>query len=266
MHDVVWIHWFMVGFFVLFGATMLLKRESFGMAGGSFCSLGLEEPARVRVRSAVRLRQEREGFSSVTMAESIGGTSLGLAAIAALTSVSVTLLYAALTLVLASVLTTAYVRFRRAESRRVASLVARHVRDVAPWYVWAVVTVATVLPLCWLDRAPSASLAVTVAGIAIGSLANRVATMPALLTGDDVPVERYVDERLRAIRTANLLAIAVAPAYIFEAFSGYTDATLHLCAFLFGALSLASTWWFQFAVLRRRPSRLQIAEWSHGTF
>jgi hypothetical protein len=263
MHDVGWIRWYMVGFFVLFGLWLLGKRESFANVSGAFCSLGLDGPARVRLGSAVRERQTREALPSSAMAVTIGGVSLVMAVVAALTTASVTLLYAMLTFVLGAVLSIAYVRFRRSESRRVASLRARRTRDVVAWYIWPIVSLAAVSPVFWFHGAPLASPIIVCAGLTIEVLAYRVATMPALLLGDDVLVERFVDDRLRAIRTTNLLAVAVAPGYVFEAFNGFTDSNVHLMALLFSLVAIAITTRLQFVSLRHRPSPSQVAEWAY---
>jgi hypothetical protein len=264
MHEYGWVRWYMVAFFILFGAWLLIRRASFASARCVVPGAGLDERTTDRLQAAYCCRRRREALPSVAMASIIGGTSFAMAALGAFTRASVTLLYAALTVVMAGVLAGAFVRLRRSESRRVASLRARDPSTVAPWYAWSAVAVAVVLPLLWLERAPLGSLTVVCAGVTILVLARRVAAMPALLLGEDLAVERFVDERVRADRTTHLLAVAVAPGYVFEAFGGFTDSPAHVVALAFTLVALAAVTLLSTTSARRRPSPAQVAEWSFG--
>lgn len=264
MHDIVWIRWFMVVFFTGFGAWMLITRDSFANASGFFRCFHLDEPAQTRLVSAYRRRERSEALPSASMGGVLGALSLALALIAALTQAPVTLLYAADVFALAAILTLGYARLRRATRRRFASLHVRAAGTIAPWYAWAIVAITSVLPLAWLPRTPVSACLVTAAGVAIVLLAWRVASLPALLNGEDLAVEAFVDERLRAARVTNLLSTAVAPSFVFEAFTGYTDSPLHVAALSVAFVAFNTMLWLYVRLLRRGPSVAEVSAWSRA--
>lgn len=264
MHDSMWLHWFMIGFFALFGWWVLSRRGCFANAGSYFCLMNLEEPAQARLVSAYRRRERSEALPSTWMAGTLGVLSLVLALLAALTPVPLVLLYAGLTVGLASTLALGYSRLRASAIRRVATLRVRDANTIAPPYVWALVAISVVLPLLWLPVAPLASLLVTAAGVAIAILARRVAAMPALLDGEDVVVETFVDTRLRAARALNLLGTAVAPGFFCASLTGYTDSIAHAAAFAFALLALAVITSRQVMLVRRSPAHAEVSMWFHA--
>jgi hypothetical protein len=194
----------------------------------------------------------------------LGGLSLLMAVLAGLTHVPVVLLYAANVVALASILAFTYTHLRQLTRRRVATLQLRDPNTIAPWYAWTLVSTTAVLPLLWLPSAPIASCLIAAAGVAIAVLARQVASMPALLSGDDVAIEAFVDARLRKVRAFNLLSTAVAPGFLFEAFTGYRDSTAHSAAMVFGLCTLTVMIWMQIRLSQRRPSQADIIKWLHA--
>jgi hypothetical protein len=266
MHDAV-IRWFMVGFFILLGVWQVLTRERCGGDLVRLCDASaLDERAQTRLESAYGDRLAVETTSRATTGVVCGIVSFAMALLTALGPITGQVLYAVNVLVMASLTTAAILRVRRAQLRRVASLAVRAPGVIAPAYVWAFVETTVVLPLTWLPAAPLAAGLVTAAGVAIAFLARQVATMPALLSGKDIAVENYVDSRLRCARVATLLALAVAPAYVFEVFTGSADSVALVSSLKAGAsaVSLAAvtvTSVRLFAMIRRRPSQADAASW-----
>ena len=116
----------------------------------------------------------------------------------------------------------------------------------------------------WVPTAPLAAALIAAAGVAIVILARRVATMPALLSGEDVAVESFVDTRLRAVRAFNLLGTAVAPGFVLESFAGYTDSAAHAAAMGFGGLALLVMTFMLVRLVRRPPSQAELLTWTHA--
>lgn len=259
-----WIRWYMVVFFTLFGAWFLVRRSLCARAG-ALIRVGRDgSPWTRRLGAAVERRERIEGLRTQTAAYVCGGVSLLAAFTAALAPVPVTMLYALVCVVLATSVATVYERLRRAGGPRVASLRARDPNAVAPWYAYALTATAAVSPLAYLSVAPAAAVLVTVAGMLIAAVGCGVASSPALISGDDVAVEQYVDDRLRTVRTVNLLATACAPAFVFSSFTGYTDSPLHVAVELVTFAAFAVTFVLQIALMRRPPRAVEIDDWSRS--
>lgn len=263
MPEVAWIRWFMVGFFALAGVWLITNRGRFAQARAAFCSVCLHEPAQARLVSAYERREQTEAIPGVLLGGGLGALAFFLALLAALTPAPVQLLYAVFQLALAVTLTFAYGRLGRTHVRRFASLVIRDPNAIAPWYAWTLVAVTAVLPLLWISLAPAASILVAAAGMTMAVLARRVGSLPALLSGEDIIVETFVDKRLRVVRGIDLLSIAVLPSLVFEAFTGYTDSLAHVGAMVAALLAFAVAY-RQVFVSRRRPSPNELSAWMHA--
>jgi hypothetical protein len=196
----VWLHWYVVAFFILFGAGMIMGRNCFAGVGPLIRVRSIDAAYEERLRAAIARRDRLEALPGTAMALTVASASLAAAALAVLTRIPVVLLYAVLCAVLAGTLAIAYVRLRRAGRRRVASLRARTPGSVLPWWLQIFVAVAAVSPLTFIDVAPLAAILVTAASLGIAVLGERVAQLPALLGDEDPVVDAYVDERLRAVR------------------------------------------------------------------
>ncbi len=220
MHEDVWLRWFMAGFFALFGAGIVGARGCFGGVCSMVPVIRGDEAAQGRLHRALLQRAEREGFSTM-LGIAIGACGFVLAALTAMTAAPLTLLYAALATALALGLFAGYVRLRRVGGPRAASLRIRHPWNVLPWYAYAAVTAAALLPLLAVDRTPLAAALVSAAALLIVATGWNVASLPALLGGDDVPVELFVDERIRKVRVVNLLGTSTAPVFVFFAFRAH---------------------------------------------
>ena len=267
-----WLHWYMAIFFVLFGAWMLKKRRCFSDIGPLIRKPSDDSPYAHRLCEAVARREELEALPGDAIGTWIGVSSLAAGLLAVVTPIPVTLLYAVVCVVLAGAFAAAYLRLRRAGGRRIASLRARSRETAVPAWLSALIAVAAVSPLVYVDVAPLAALLVAAAALVIVVLGDRVVHLPALLAGEDPAVEQYVDDRLRAVRSVNLFATATAPPYVFEAIT-FTIAfvehharfeTLHLAALLFSlvALGVSSAW--QLVQVRRRPGASDVERWAQS--
>jgi hypothetical protein len=260
MTEYVWLRWFMVGFFALFGARMIAARGCLGNVCSMVPAIRGDAAAQDRLHRALISRSGREGFSR-WLGVAIGGCAFVLAALAATTAIPLTLLYAALAIALAFGLFAGYVRLRRAGGPRAASLRVRHPMNVLPWYAYAAVTAVALLPLLTVGRTPLAAALVSAAALLIVTTGWRVASLPALLGGDDVPVERFVDERVRRVRVVNLLGTSTAPVFVFIALRAHwtpLDAAAAVFAF---AVLIASLIWQWRLVVRPAVPR-EVASWS----
>jgi hypothetical protein len=260
MHDPFWLRGFMVAFFIGSGCWLFIKRELFATASG-LCSFCLDEAERKRLEAACLRRERFEALPSSIIGVWLAAFSLVMAALAALTRVPVAALYALDVLALAAAFCFSYLRLRRVQGPRFALLRERDPNAVLPAYAWALTAISVVLPLSWLPALPAESVLVTVAGLAILSLARAIAAMPALLSGEDVAVETFLDTRLRSMRVAILLALSTAPAFVFESFSNYTDSGLHIATLLFTLFALIFVGSLA-RCLARGPSQAETATWA----
>jgi hypothetical protein len=266
----VFLHWWMVAFLTGFGLWMLRSGACIATAGAFVRAPRGDAPFAGRLRDAVERREAIESLPGTVIARWVGGVSLAAAVLAAFTAIPATLLYAVVCVVLAATLAVIYVRLRRAGARRVASLRARSREAALPPWLAALVAVAVVSPLAYVDVSPLAALLVTVASLLIAVLGERTVHLPALLSGEDPPVDEYVDGRLRSVRAVNLFATATAPAYVFDASTWavtFVDhparlAPLHLAAVLLCLVALfVSTAW-QTRQIRRAPPAADVERWA----
>ena len=268
----VWLHWYVVAFFILFGAGMIMGRNCFAGVGPLIRVRSIDAAYEERLRAAIVRRDRLEALPGAAMALTVASASLAAAVLAVLTSIPVVLLYAVLCAVLAGTLAIAYVGLRRAGMRRVASLRARTPGSVLPWWLQTFVAVACVSPLTFIDVAPLAAMLVTVASLGIAVLGERVAQLPALLGDEDPVVDAYVDERLRAVRAVNLVGTATAPAYVFECITlvqtygtqigAHGRSGLQALAMLFVLAALIVACGQQFALMRRTPGAGELERWA----
>jgi hypothetical protein len=259
--DDVFLRWYMVGFFALFGMRMIAARGCLGSVCSMVPAIRGDEAAQDRLHRALVHRSNREGFSTA-LGAATGACSFVGAALAATTAIPLALLYAAVVIALALGLFAQYVRLRRIGGPRAASLRIRHPWNVVPWYAYAVLMAVGLLPLLTVARTPVAAVLVSAAALLIVATSWNVAMLPALLGGRDVPVERFVDERIRMVRVVNLLGTSTAPVFVFFAFGA-----LHLTALDAGATTVAfvalivSVSW-QVSLVRRPAVPGEIASWS----
>jgi hypothetical protein len=269
MHLEIFLRWYMVGFFVLFGIAMIVWRRRFATIGCLISTARLDERDAARVKDAVARRVRLEGLNGAAMASVIGSASLVAGALAVFTALDPTLLYAVVCVVLSATLANGYLHLRRAGTRRIASLRARDRGSVVPVWLSVVVALTAVTPLAFIDIAPVAAILATVAAVVIAVVGERVAHLPALLSGDDPAVDAFVDERLRAVRVVNIVGTATAPAYVFDACTWTTSTVthgfggLHAVAVSIAFVGLMAACGWLLVVVRRPADAHETERWSH---
>ncbi len=212
-----YLHWFWTAFFAAFGAGILAASRGELGAKRAAWLLRLQDPAiKPRVRAALGKRSEMEQLSPlVKIVPAI--VSFMLAAVAAFTSIEPAVLYGALLLAAAFAMAVAFVQLRNRQPVRVAVLSHRVPTAVIPPVWFAVAAVQALLALSALSVRADAlgALFVCVSTLTCAVLAWRVTEMPALLAGDDIEVEQFLDERLRFHRAASVLYLALAQSFVF---------------------------------------------------
>ncbi|HEY0394683.1 MAG TPA: hypothetical protein VGD01_09330 [Candidatus Elarobacter sp.] len=264
-----WLHWYMIVFFALFGAGMVLWRNELARVGPLIGVAALDGADEARLRVAIERRERLERLPAAAMGNTVGCAALAAAVAGTLTPAPTVILYAVVCVVLAATLAAAYVRLRRAGPRRVASLRARTLSTIVPWWLQTVVAMAVVSPLAFVDVEPVAAVLVTGAALAIAVLGERVARLPAILSDEDPLVDAYVDERLRSVRAVNVLATATAPAYVFEAITLVLGAMethrfppFHTTAMLIGLAGLVVGVGAQLILMKRSPGAADVRRWA----
>jgi hypothetical protein len=147
----------------------------------------------------------------------LGLLCVALAAASALASVPPSLWYALFCALAAALFATVFTHLRNVQPRRIAALTARAPEQIIP-RTWVVAALAVaVLPLIDLAVPQLRWTALVVAASAIVTVATgwRATEMPAVLEGRDLPVERFVDARLRVIRARNVTSFAAFASFVY---------------------------------------------------
>jgi len=196
----------------LAGLTTLSFPGCFAAVCPYFARVDLPSPYEDRLDEVLCARKAAENIP-MWFGAMLGLISLALAAAAWLPAVSPAIPYAAWCLAFAATTAIACVRFRRATQRRVAALVPRDRRSALPPAVVVAIAACVAVELALVVSSPYRLVwaAVAIASATLLWIAWQLAEAPALILGADVPVECYVDDRLRAVRTINVAGLASAP-------------------------------------------------------
>jgi len=213
------LRWFVAGLIVFMGTITLLGPRQFAAVCPHVPTRGLDGATAERVGEAGCRRKELENVSPAY------GVGVGLAWIVfavccAMGLGTPALWYAAAFLTLSVGMAAAFLHVRLAATKRIALLESRSATEVVPWYWFAAATVVALGAVAWSElREPGwPAPLVCAAALASAWLAWRIATAPALLTGDDVPAERFVDEHLRFGRATAVLLFAFVEVFVFVMF------------------------------------------------
>jgi hypothetical protein len=247
------LRWMMSAFFVVIGLGILITRGRAGSDAALVRTAGLDEPTALRLKSAIARRERMEDEPGGAIPPLLGVCALGAAALALFTRVDLAVIYAVFCAVLAGASTTYYLRLRSAGTKRAASLRPRTRNAVLPPWLWGSVVLCVVSPLAFADVMPFAAILVTVAAATVAVAGDRVARLPALMSGEDAPIEEYLDRRLRTLRAANVVTTAPFPAYFFDwwAAVGHDFTGLHVVALSVAiATQLIVTGWNLVVVFR----------------
>jgi len=257
--DVAGLRLAMAAFFGAMSVWAFLSRGCMGSACGMVPRVARDAEAQARLHEVLLRRSCLEAMPAAAgVAVATGDAALAVLALA--TTISLALLYAACTVLLAVGLFAGYLRLRHLGGRRVAALQARTPFDVVPPYAYAIALAVAFAPFVALRVAPLAAVVVTLASLAILAIAWQVASLPALITGDDVPVERFADARIREVRTTNLIGVAAAPVFVFLVFTqGGTAAQTTIAVATFAVV--LATVVRQSVLVCRPPDAAELARW-----
>jgi hypothetical protein len=210
------------------------------------CAPGADSQQQARFEAAVAARQIAEDVP-LSYGRVLGIATIVLGLTGLLPFVPVILPYALSCLAVASFALLAYLRFKRATTRRFAPLVRRSsVAVVSPIAIGAILCCALGMLALASDPAYRVSALIAAAAtLMLGYVAWRIAQAPALLLGGDPELEYAIDERLRVARARNIAAVACAPAVVVIGFAypgllvtyqGYATIALSI---VYGAFFLA---------------------------
>ncbi|HEY9180051.1 MAG TPA: hypothetical protein VIO32_04990, partial [Candidatus Baltobacteraceae bacterium] len=193
-----YLHWFWVVFFALFGVFHVFRARNFMSASYADCGLRADCETTARVEAAVERRQEAEG-KAVPLGLWNGGLCFVLAAAAATGRIQPALLYAFMCFGMAGGVAAVFLRLRNSQPTRVAVLSARTASSVLPayWLYAAIVGALGVLAYTTDAAYRDAATIVSFSSLVSIAITWRLANLPALLSGVDIPAEQLVDDRLR---------------------------------------------------------------------
>jgi len=256
-NDPATLYWFWSAFFVLFGVFFITRGRRFLAASTADCCLKVPSPdagTLERVEAAVERRQAAEG-GAAPLGVWLGVFCIALGAVEAAVRVQPALLYALMCLGMAVGVAFVFLRLRNSQPTRVAVLSARTVDSVIPPYWFFVAGACAFGVLLFADgqhRGPA--ILVAVSSLITIALAWRLANLPALLSGVDIPAEQIVDDRLRFYRSRAAIVFAMAQTFVFCSNYGELDiAQTAALSFTFVAFFGFSIW---MVVRQRAPVRL----------
>lgn len=228
--------WFLVALWTVAGIWSLCRAAGSSWIRDGFARVQVADRARLDRALELRERLERP---PPWLGRALGILSLAAAAVAASNRVAIDLLVAVVTIASAAFLAAAYFRLRSVRGTRVASLRARVRSAAVPPTLFATVTAVALCPLTFVAVSPLAAIVTSGASLSIVVLAWMIADLPALVRGDDVAVESFVDDRLRHGRVVAILQLSTTPAiFIFLLnFESMYQSPWRLGAFLFVALA-----------------------------
>lgn len=211
-------HWFYTAFFVLLAWSFLRNPARYAATCPYFSNIKTDEWAHDRIMDA-SVRRERLEHISPKLGYYLGALNAVLAVLCGATWLQPSLWYAVSTLGMAAVTGVAYLQLRNSQRRRVAVLAVRSPgRAVSPYWI-AAAFLSALTPLVDVTHPALrlTAIAVSLATLIIAVIGWRLTLMPALLEGLDLPVEQYVDDRLRSMRSMGAFAIAIGVPFVYLA-------------------------------------------------
>jgi uncharacterized membrane protein len=163
-------------------------------------------------------------------------------------------MYGIFCMVLALIFSAVYVQLRNVQPKRVATLRPRRPESVIPWWIFAIAVLSALTVLSYLNTPAFAAgaVAVCISSFVCIVAAWRLTKLPALLQGVDVPMETFVDERLRFQRSITALFLAIVQPFVFSSQALGVDTPMHWKLYFFTmALWLILTLWAARKLLQR---------------
>jgi hypothetical protein len=216
------IHWFWPGFFTLFGLFLLWRSPVGSPSAVAGWARTEDEETTSRLRRAWCKRRQAEEISKPVKLLP-GAASIILAIITAFAGSAGAICYGILMLAIAGSAAAAYLQLRNKLPIRVAVLQPRNPGSVIPFFWFALASAQGLLALAALPihnvGTQLGALFVCFSSLGCAWLAWRVTGMPALLAGEDLATETFVDARLRFYRAASILVYAFAQSFVFLSFA-----------------------------------------------
>ncbi|HEV2261687.1 MAG TPA: hypothetical protein VGR69_05305 [Candidatus Rubrimentiphilum sp.] len=258
------IRWFYVAIFTGFGVFMLLwpKKDLIVNIPAYFKRMNLDDRDKDRLIAVAERRKALER-GSPAWARAAGVLNLVSAVAVALKAVPIPVAYSLMLVGFVTLIGAAYFRMRNTGPRRVASLDVRTPFKVLPLYGYVAATIGSMLPLVDVPN-PSLRLVaiiVTMSSLAITFFAWRIAGVPALIAGDDIPVEIFVDDYLRLIRATGNLLLAPAAAFVYFSLTAEHANTVHLIAQLVSVACFLVVDVLLLAVSRKSVTPQELDRW-----
>lgn len=252
MDSASFVYWYVSIFFIVFGAILIVRRESM-LAFSCYFRNELRDPAhKLQLEAILERRRALEGgFGRPVVFCAIGFIFFGaMTLFRVLTpALSDALAYADCALVFA----VAFSAIRNRGDRRAASLTPRSVERAIPVPAMVGALISSLLPLA-VAPLPSLlipALIVTATALVVCAAAWSIAGMAAVIVGDDADLELFVDDRMRRAR-ANLALIfgyAISPTFLgIVAAQGVDDAVYVAALVSAMLLILVYAAWFMVAI------------------
>jgi hypothetical protein len=246
------VYWYVAGFLMTFGLFCIFRNSSI-MRSSCYFRLELKDPAVApRVESILARREALEGLSGRQgMWCGAGFLLFGILTLAHV--VSPILADALACATCASIFAISFATVRNRSDRRAASLTPRRFQRVIPVPALIGAFVSSLVPLL-LIRLPAMlvpSVIASLSSLVICVAASHIAGMAAILVGDDIDMELFVDERVRRARACAALALsyAISPVFVGVASSRAMDAPEYSVALLLASiLCVLYIGWFLVAI------------------
>lgn len=208
-------HWLWAGLFAGIGIFFAFRPACMVRVEPYVSRLALPPPERERLMAVAGRREALEGLSP-RLGHWMALAAGLMAILAAVTDVPVGLLYAALCVAIAGIATGFFLQLRQAQRRRVAILAYREPHRLVPAWLPSLLMAESLLTFCGVTLSSWwPPLVVSLASIAVILLAERISVMPSMVEGEDIAVETFLDDHLRAGRAAALYALAAAQPMVF---------------------------------------------------
>ena len=206
-------YWYISIFLIFIGVAGVIASRSLNLLKCNFW-LELRDPTVApRLRAVLDRRDALEGLGQKpVLVASISYLFFGILCLLHILTPAIT--YALACADVALVFAWVYTRVRNRSQRRAASLAPRRQISVVSPLAFIGALLSAAIPLLFVTdatlRAPA--LLVSLSSLAIVAAAWSIAGMAAVLVGEDVDLEVYVDERIRRSRVGSMLALAYAVA------------------------------------------------------
>ena len=257
-------HVLTAAFFAIAGISLVVKRATLLEFAPLYGARNVPQSLRTRLDAAVRRRAETDGIPTGWAGLSLGALSLAFVPLVLLTDIPFDTVLAALVFASAVALAATYAWVRLTRRRFSTRLAARTASGAVPPHVWILAATLTLMPSLWFGLAPIGASLLTCGGLAIVTIAYKIATIPFVASGVDRGVEAFVDARVRSTRVAVLCACAIAPGYFFELTTPGDFTTLMRVVLVLVPLGVIASN-VRMTALVRKPNAIEVARWAHAT-